>query len=181
MNKCKTLRELMQTLDNVILYSMSDDMCRRVVAMLSAYCEDGTSFDAPSADDFFTDDVVRQCTINAVMKDLNKNELGPGLDAIPVGMGTLLFALHEYQHRYHEADDPLLVDGLSTLESRARGCIGDVLINSGWEVVRTYLKDAYHAAMNGRGLTMAYRLFEVRKALQEWLPEFYDEIFIPGK
>ena len=180
-NKCKILRWLMFMVDNLVMNGVTDDTCREVAKHLGAYCADGESFDPPDVDDFFTDDFIRQQVINAVVEDLNKNDLSPGLDAIPVGMGTLLFALHEYQHRYHEADDPLLVDRLSTLESRARGCIDDVLTNSGWEDVRTYLKGAYQEAVVGRQREMVYRLVEVRRALQEWLPEFYDEIFIAGE
>lgn len=181
LNKCVILRAMMTILDIAVVDGTTSETCKRVAKRLGDYCADGTSFDAPSVDDFFTVDSIQQRVINAVMKDLNKNDLSPGLDAIPVGMGTLLFALHEYQHRYHEDDDPLLVDGLSTLESRARSCIEDTLLIHGWEDVRTYLKGAYQEAAVGRQREMVYRLVEVRLALQEWLPEFYDEIFIAGK
>lgn len=177
MNKCKILRNLMHTLDTIVVEGTNNATIQHVKSILSDYCEDGTSFEAPKVDDFFTDDVVRQWTINSVMKDLNKNDMAPGLDAIPVGTGTLLFALHEYQHRYHEDDDPLLVDGLSTLESRARGCIEDAISNGGWSFVKSAMTRVYQEAVAGRGRKMVYAIFEVRRALQEWLPEFYVEIF----
>ena len=168
MNKCKILRDLMHTLDTIMVEGTTNTMRQHVVAMLSEYCSDGTSFDAPSVDDFFTDDVVRQWTINAVMKDFNEIVVNSPSIIIPVNAGTLLFALHEYQHRYHEDDDPLLIDGQSTLEINARDKIREVLNRGGWSFVKSAMTSVYQEATNGRVRRMAYQIFEVRKALQEW-------------
>lgn len=181
LNKCVILRAMMTILDIAVVDGTTSETCKRVAKRLGNYCADGTSFDPPSVDDFFTVDSIQHRVINAVMMDLNENDVVPFSTSIPVGMGTLLFALHEYQHRYHEDDDPLLVDGLSTLESRARSCIKDAISNDGWGFVQVAMDRAYQSAVVGRQREMVYRLVEVRQALQDWLPAGYDKIFIAGE
>lgn len=178
MNKCKILRDLMQTLDTIVVEGTNNAKIQHVKSILGEYCSDGESFEPPAVDDFFTVDSMQHRVINAVMMDLNENDVVPFSTGIPVDMGTLLFALHEYQHKYHTDNDSLLVDGLSTLESRARRCIEDAINNTGWDAVRTSLKKAYYATLHNKGHTMAYAIFEVRRALQNWLPGFYLKIFI---
>ena len=178
--KTVILRKLMTTLDRIVVDGVTDDDCRLVAALLRDYRGDGQTFVAPMVDDFFVTSAMTQRTLATVIQYLNNNVLFPDRLGIPAGTGTLLFALHEYQHRYHEADDPMLVDGLSTLESHARVCIEDALSNPGWSSVAEAMTRAYHEAESGRGRNMVYRLFEVRQALREWLPSCYGEIFING-
>ena len=97
---------------------------------------------------------------------------------ISTSVGTLLFALHEYQNRYHDNDDPLLVDGLSTLEIRARKCIEEVISKGGQSFVQSAMGRVYDSAVCGHFHKMVYRLIDVRRALQDWLPAEYVNIFI---
>lgn len=180
-NKCVILRKLMTTLDRTLGSGVVNGLCQNIAQRLGNYCADGTSFNAPTLDDFFEVDVIRQRVLDAVMVDVNKNvELPDELDC-SVGAGTLLFALHEYQHRYHEDDDPLLVAGRSTLEKRARNNMESCLENDGWGYVQLAMSRAYQSALAGHGREMVYRLVEVRQALQDWLPAGYEKIFIDYK
>lgn len=180
-NKCVILRWLMTTLDKLVVDGVNEVHCTFVAKHLGDYCADGTSFNAPTLDDFFEVDVIRQRVLDAVMVDVDKNvELPDELDC-SVGAGTLLFALHEYQHRYHEDDDPLLVAGRSTLENRARNNMESCLGNDGWGYVQLAMSRAYQSAFAGHGREMVYRLVEVRQALQDWLPAGYEKIFIAYK
>ena len=95
-----------------------------------------------------------------------------------MGTGTLLFALHEYQHRYHDDDEPMLVDGKSTLEQREWELVASRLTKAEWTFVRFALKKIYRDAVAGRAKEMAFGLFELRKALQDWMPGEYEYIFI---
>ena len=180
-NKCIILRKLMTTLDRTLESGVVNGLCQNIAQRLGNYCADGTSFNAPTLDDFFEVDVIRQRVLDAVMVDVNENvELPEELDC-SVGAGTLLFALHEYQHRYHEDDDPLLVEGRSTLENRARNNMESCLENDGWGYVQLAMSRAYQSALGGNGHEMVYRLVEVRQALQDWLPAGYEKIFIAYK
>lgn len=180
-NKCVILRKLMTTLDRTLDSGVVKGLCQNIAQRLGNYCADGTSFNAPMLDDFFEVDVIRHRVLVAVMADVNENvELPEELDC-SVGAGTLLFALHEYQHRYHEDDDPLLVAGRSTLENRARNNMESCLGNDGWGYIQLAMSRAYQSALAGHGREMVYRLVEVRQALQDWLPAGYEKIFIDYK
>lgn len=180
-NKCKTLRWLMFMVDNLVMNGVTDKTCSEVARQFGAYCADGKSFDAPTLDDFFAVDVIRQRVLDAVMVEVNENvELPDELDC-SVGAGTLLFALHEYQHRYHEDDNPLLVAGRSTLENRARNRIEDIICDDEWGPMQLAMSRAYQSAVAGHPREMVYRLVELRQAIQDWLPAGYEKIFIDYK
>ena len=177
-NKCVILRWLMTTLDKLVVDGANEVHCTFVAKHLGDYCADGTSFNAPTLDNFFADDVIAQRTFGAVIRDINNvYELPRSLD-VPMGAGDLLFALHEYQHRHHADNETTLKDGLSTLELHARRCIKDCLGNYGWDDVCAALNHTYKAAVEGKGVLTVYHLAEVRKALQDWLPAEYVKIFI---
>ena len=178
MNKCKILRGLMVTLDRITVNGVVKGQCQHVASKLGEYCADGESFVAPTVNDFFEDDVTSHRVTGAVVRWLDKNVEMPEELNCPVGTGTLLFALHEYQHRYHDDDDPTLVDGKSTLEQREWELIESRLAKAEWTFVRFALKKIYRDAVAGRAKEMAFGLFELRKALQDWMPGEYEYIFI---
>lgn len=178
MNKCKILRDLMVTLDRITANGVVKGQCQHVASKLGDYCADGTSFNAPMLDDFFEDDVTSRRVTSVVVRELDKNVEMPEELSCPVGTGTLLFALHEYQHRYHDDDEPMLVDGKSTLEQREWELVASRLTKAEWTFVRFALKKIYRDAVAGRAKEMAFGLFELRKALQDWMPGEYEYIFI---
>lgn len=180
-NKCVILRNLMTILDNVLVNGVNDTTCKRVVEQLDNYRGEDKSFDVPPAGDFFSVQTIHQRVLDAVMKDVDNHVGLPEILNCPVGAGTLLFALHEYQHRYHENDDPLLVDGKSTLELRARDNIEHCLGNDGWWNMQLAMARVYKSATDALLIEMAYQLIEVRQAIQEWLPDGYEKIFIDYK
>nr|DAX27458.1 MAG TPA: hypothetical protein [Caudoviricetes sp.] len=178
MNKCKILRDLMVTLDRITANGVVKGQCQHVASKLGEYCAGVESFVAPTVNDFFEDDVTSRRVTGVVVCGLDKNVEMPEELNCPVGIGTLLFALHEYQHRYHDDDDPTLVDGKSTLELREWELIESLLKKAEWTFVQIALKKTYFDAVAGRAKEMAFGLFELRKALQDWLPAEYVKIFI---
>ena len=142
MNKCKILRDLMVTLDRITANGVVKGQCQYVASKLGDYCAEGTSFNAPTLDEFFEDDVTSRRVTSVVVCELDKNVEMPEELSCPVGTGTLLFALHE------------------------------------WTFVQIAMKRTYQAAVAGRGKEMAFGLFELRKALQDWMPGEYENIFI---
>lgn len=184
-NKCVILRKLMTILDNILANGVNGVTGNHVAEQLKNYRGEQETFDAPTVDEFFSAHSLQHRVLSAVMMELNEDLVLPCHFGIPVPTGTLLFALHEYQHRYHEENDPLLVNGLSTLEIRARNCIGDCieggLSNGKWEAMQSTLSRVYQSAVNGHLIEMAYQLIEVRQSLQYWLPAGYDKIFIDYK
>lgn len=178
MNKCKILRDLMVTLDRITANGVVKGQCQHVASKLGDYCADGTSFNAPTLNDFFEDDVTSRRVTSVVVSELDKKVEMPEELSCPVGTGTLLFALHEYQHRYHDDDEPMLVDGKSTLEQREWELVASRLTKAEWTFVQIAMKRTYQAAVAGRGKEMAFGLFELRKALQDWMPGEYENIFI---
>ena len=180
-NKCVILRKLMNILDNVLANGVNGLTCKRVAEQLDNYRGESQTFDTPAVDDFFRSNSISHRALNAVMADVDNHVELPEILNCPVGAGTLLFALHEYQHRYHEDDDPLLVDGKSTLELRARGNIEHGLGNDGWGSVQLAMCRVYESAKDRQLIETAYRLIEVREAIQDWLPAGYEKIFIDYK
>lgn len=181
-NKCVILRKLMNILDNDLVNGVNRTTCNRVVEKLDNYRGEDKAFEKPTVDDFFISNSIRHRTINVVMVDVNNHVELPEILNCPVGAGTLLFALHEYQHRYHEDDDdPLLVDGKSTLELRARDNMEHCLRNDGWANVQLALELVYKSAKDALHIEMAYQLIEVRQAIHGWMPAGYEKIFIDYK
>lgn len=180
-NKCVILRKLMTLLDNILVNGVNGTTGNQIAEQLRNYRGEQETFDVPTVDDFIGAHDLQHRVLNAVMMDLNKSVVMPVHVGIPVPVGTLLFALHEYQHRYHEDDDQLLVDGLSTLEYRARNCIEDQISRGGWSFVQSAIYRVYQSAVDGHLIEMAYRLIDVRQALREWLSPDYVNIFIDSK
>lgn len=180
-NRCVILRKLMTILDNVLVNGVNNEMCERVVDLLDKYRGERETFDAPTMDDFFEGNNIQHRVLNAVMMDLNENLVLPFHLGMPVPAGTLFFALHEYQHRYHDEDDPLLVAGRSSLENQARNKIEDIICNDEWGPMQLAMSRVYQAALNKRLVEMAYQLIEVRQAIQDWMPDGYEKIFIDYK
>ena len=73
MNKCKILRDLMVTLDRITANGVVKGQCQHVASKLGDYCADGTSFNAPTLDDFFEDDVTSRRVTSVVVRELDKN------------------------------------------------------------------------------------------------------------
>lgn len=192
MNKLFRLRNVFVTLDGVLQGLVPNDKRDETVAPLTMHSLgevmkryiDHVNEGDFKADDFFNNHSTEEKFLEIVARQEEEDTpLTPLLGKL-TNTRTILLAMHEYQHRYHEDDDDLLDDnGRSLLEAEAWDIAGELCNKLQGIDVDDHIFNVYDTYANMDVSCVAeiiYGLSKLRNQITKVVPEVYLPLIIGG-